>query len=51
MRLRCVEGGYTGGYRNTGRGWPKTFDFGFSEKGRGEGGSAIPLIILRFLKP
>jgi len=38
-------GGIYRGYGITGRGWVKTFDFGFSIKVRGEGGNAIPLYI------
>jgi len=40
-----VEGVYRWGHGITGRGWSKTFDFGFSVEGWGGGGNAMPLYI------
>jgi len=45
-----VEGVYTGGYGIIGRGWVKTFDFGFSIKVRGRGGTLYPYISDTFKK-
>ena len=50
MMLRCVEGVYTGGYGIMGRGWPKRFDFGFSEIVGGGGGERYTSNYLTFFK-